>query len=204
VVRATNRGPWYVSRPRWASTGSWLGEGVDPPTEEEGVAGLVELWLRRFGPGTETDLKWWLGSTLGAVRQALAAIGAVLVDLNGKAGYLMEDDLGPANEVAPWGALLPPLDPTVMGWKERDWYLGAYSSLLFDSAGNAGPTIWWDGRIVGGWWQRENGEIVLHLLEDIGREAMTTLEERAARLEAWIGGRRIFLRFPSPLSQQVG
>ena len=25
----------------------------------------------------------------------------------------------------PWAALLPTLDPTTMGWKERDWYLGA-------------------------------------------------------------------------------
>ena len=32
-------------------------------------------WLRAFGPGTELDLKWWLGSTLTAVRRALADVG---------------------------------------------------------------------------------------------------------------------------------
>ena len=51
----------HVSRPRWASTQSWLGEEIAPMPEAEGVAGLVERWLRAFGPGTEADIKWWLG-----------------------------------------------------------------------------------------------------------------------------------------------
>ncbi len=74
----------------------------------------------------------------------------------------------------PSAALLPTLDPTTMGWKERDWYLGEHASLLFDSNGNAGPTVWWDGRVVGGWSQRRDGEIVF----------------RAARGRGPRGGRR--------------
>ncbi len=52
----------------------------------------------------------------------------------------MPDDLESIDPVEPWAALLPPLDPTTMGWKERDWYLGSYKEQLFDTAGNAGPT----------------------------------------------------------------
>ena len=87
---------------------------------------LVEAWLRAFGPGTDTDIAWWLGSTLTAVRRALAAMKAVAVDIDGRVGYVMPDDLDDAGPVAPWIALLPPLDPTTMGWKERDWYLGPH------------------------------------------------------------------------------
>jgi hypothetical protein len=202
VVRASNDGAWSVSRPRWASMASWLGEELAPPPEAEGVARLVELWLRAFGPGTVADLKWWLGSTVGSVRRALADLDAVEVDLGGQSGYLLPDDLDPVEPVEPWAALLPPLDPTTMGWYERKWYLGPHRTELFDTSGNAGPTAWWDGRIVGGWSQRETGEVDLQLLEDAGSDARRALESEAERLTEWFGGVRALPRFPSPLSRR--
>ena len=203
VVRASNNGHWSISRPRWALTKTWLGDEIEAPTEEEGIAGLVAAWLQSFGPGTEADLKWWLGSTLGSVRQALTTIAAVPVDLQGQVGYVLSGDAEPSDETEPWGRLLPPLDPTVMGWRDRVWYLGPHREALFDSAGNAGPTVWWDGRIVGGWRQRESGGIQLQLLEDVGRDATRALEDEAALLEDWLGGRRVLLRSPSPLWQEM-
>jgi winged helix DNA-binding protein len=200
VVRASNNGAWTTSRPRWTSMESWLGAPIDRVPEAEGVAGLVERWLRAFGPGTEADIKWWLGSTLGAVRRALGDIMAVEVDLGGRTGYVLRDDIEPPDPVEPWGAVLPPLDPTTMGWFERDWYLGPHKAQLFDTSGNAGPTLWWDGRIVGGWRQTDEGEVILQLLEDVGSEALQALELEAARLTEWLGGNRVLWRFPSPLS----
>jgi hypothetical protein len=202
IVRASNAGSWTVSRPRWTSMPSWLGEELPRHPEREGLARLVEGWLRTFGPGTELDIKWWLGSTLAAVRRALADLGAVEVDLAGRTGYLLADDFETTDPVDPWPALLPPLDPTTMGWFERDWYLGPYRQQLFDTAGNAGPTAWWDGRIVGGWRQVANGEVVLDLLEDVGGEATEALEQEAARLTEWLEGTRVLPRFPSPLSRE--
>jgi Winged helix DNA-binding domain len=199
IVRGSNDGGWFTSRPRWALMSDWLGEELAVPPQPEGVAGLVERWLRAFGPGTEADIKWWLGSTVKAVRGALADIGAVEVDLGGRTGYLLPDDLDPPDPVAPWVALLPPLDPTTMGWYERDWYLGPHREQLFDTAGNAGPTIWLDGRIVGGWRQDEDGAVVLQLLEDVGEERLAAVEHEAARLTRWLGGTRVLPRFPSPL-----
>jgi hypothetical protein len=201
IVRASNDGRWSTSRPRWTSMTAWLGEGLAPPAEADGVAGLVERWLRAFGPGTEADLKWWLGSTLTAVRKALAALGAVEVDLGGRTGYVLPGDEEPSEPVEPWAALLPALDPTTMGWIERDWYLGAYKAELFDTSGNAGPTVWWDGRIVGGWQQGEDGEVVLQMLEDVGADGRRALDAEAARLTEWLGGARVLPRFPSPLSK---
>lgn len=203
IVRASNDGGWTISRPRWASMGSWLGEEIAPCAEAEGVARLVEQWLRSFGPGTVADLKWWLGSTVAAVRRALADVQAVEVDLDGQTGYLLPDDLEVSDPVEPWAALLPPLDPTTMGWFERDWYLGPYKKQLFDANGNAGPTAWWDGRIVGGWRQGDAGEVVLQPLEEVGAEGLRALEHEAARLTAWLGGTRVLPRLPSPLSKMA-
>jgi hypothetical protein len=203
IVRASNDGKWTTSRPRWASMTSWLGEEIPSLSEDQGVAGLVEAWLRAFGPGTETDIRWWLGSTVAAVRRALADLEAVEVDLDGQIGYLLRDDLEEAKPVDPWPALLPPLDPTTMGWFEREWYLGPYKEHLFDTSGNAGPTVWWDGRIVGGWRQTDSGEVVLQLLEDVGAEGLSSLEQESARLSEWLAGTRVLARFPSPLSRRV-
>jgi len=205
IVRASNDGGWTTSRPRWASTESWLGEEPSDRPEAEGVAGLVERWLRVFGPGTAADLKWWLGSTVRAVRTALTDLDATEVDLgDGRTGYLLPDDLEATDPVAPWAALLPSLDPTTMGWFERDWYLGPHRAQVFDTNGNAGATAWWDGRIVGGWRQSETGEIALQMLEDVGVEGRRALEHQAARLTEWLDGTRLMPRFPSPLSKAGG
>ena len=203
IVRATNNGGWYTSRPRWAAMKSWLGEELTQIPEAEAVARLVEQWLRVFGPGTAADIKWWLGSTVTAVRRALTDLQAVEVDLDGQVGYVLPDDLESTDPLEPWAALLPPLDPTTMGWFERDWYLGTYRSQLFDTSGNAGPTAWWEGRIVGGWAQTDDGDVVLQLLEDVGAEGTRALEEEAARLAEWLGGTRVLPRFPSPLSKTL-
>ena len=74
-----------------------------------------------------------------------------------------------------------------MGWKQRDWYLGPHERILFDANGNAGPTVWCDGRVVGGWSQRKDGEIVFELLEDVGAEATRAIEAEAERLADWLG-----------------
>jgi len=203
IVRASNAGGWTTSRPRWASMRCWLGDEIAPAPQAEGVARLVEQWLRAFGPGTAADIKWWLGSTVAAVRRALADLEAVEVELDGQTGYLLPDDLEATDPVEPWAALLPPLDPTTMGWFERDWYLGPHKAQLFDTSGNAGPTAWWDGRIVGGWRQGEAGEVVLQPLEDIGSEGLRALEHESARLTEWLGGTRVLPRFPSPLWRRL-
>ncbi len=203
IVRASNRGGWYVSRPAWARTSAWLGEQPRVVPEREARAELVRRWLHAFGPATEADLKWWMGSTVTATRAALADVGAVEVDLHGRPGVALADDLDPAGPTEPSAALLPALDPTTMGWFERDWYLGGHRPAIFDGNGNGGTTAWWDGRIVGGWSQAPDGEVLLQLLEDVGAEATAALEREAARLTAWVDGVRVAPRFPSPLSRSA-
>jgi len=90
-----------------------------------------------------------------------------------------------------------------MGWTQREWFLGDHSSALFDRSGNAGPTVWWDGRIVGGWAQRKDGEIAFRLLEDVGADALRAVEAQAERLATWLGKVRVTPRFRTPLEREL-
>ena len=125
IVRGRNDGHWRMSRPAWTLMSAWLGEVPEPPTADEGYAELVRRWLRTFGPGTETDIVWWLGATKTAVRRGAGrrrCRRGVPGRRRHRLGAARRPRAGRAR-VEPWAALLPVLDPTVMGWKQRDFYL---------------------------------------------------------------------------------
>ena len=200
IVRGPNDGGWTTSRPRWVSAADWLGPAT-AVAPDVARADLVRRWLHAFGPATVTDIKWWFGNTLNWARQALRDIRAVEVDIDGAPGFVLPGDDEPEPEVAPWCALLPGLDVTTMGWFDRDWYLGPHRGQVFDRNGNAGPTVWVDGRVVGAWRQDADGRVQLLLLEEVGGRARKELSARAEELTAWLGGVRVSPRFPSPLSK---
>jgi hypothetical protein len=203
IVRARPRGSLISSQYRWTALESWLPGGLPAWEREPAQAELVRRWLSAYGPATVGDVKWWTGWTLGDARRALAGVGAVEVELDGEVGVALADDLEPAGPVEPWVALLPALDPTAMGWAGRAWYLGAHGPMLFDRSGNVGPTVWSDGRIVGGWAQRKDGEVVFRLLEDIGSQARAAVEAEAERLSEQLGDTRITPRFRTPLEREL-
>ena len=61
--------------------------------------------------------------------------------------------------------------------------------------GNGGPTVWRNGRIIGGWDQDADGRVELRLLEDVGRDAKRALQRRADELTKWADGVRVSPRF---------
>jgi hypothetical protein len=203
IVRTRPRGSWFSSQYRWARIEDWLGQPFEPVPVDAARATLVRRWLERFGPGTEGDIRWWTGWSARIVRAALVELDAVQVDLDGATGYVLADDLESTPTRRSWVALLPSLDPTTMGWKDRDWYLGSHRPVLFDTNGNAGPTIWVDGRIVGGWAARPSGEVVTRLLDDVGRAAARAIGAEAARLTTWYGSVGSVPRFPTPLYREL-
>jgi len=203
IVRVRPRGTWINGEYRWAPIETWLGGPITAVEQGAAQAQLLRRWLAAFGPATETDIRWWTGWTAREARAALAAVPHAVVDLGGEVGFVLADDLGSTKRLEPSAALLPTLDPTTMGWKERHWYLGKHASLVFDSNGNAGPTVWWDGRVVGGWSQRRDGEIVFRLLEDVGRDAVQAVDVEAARVAAWLGDVRFSPGFLPPFQREL-
>ena len=167
------------------------------------LAGPRSQAFEPAGPATEADIRWWTGWTARETRAALAATRHERVDLDGAEGIVLAGDLEPTEPPEPQAALLPTLDPTTMGWKERDWYLGPHAARLFDANGNAGPTVWWDGRVVGGWSQRKDGELVYALLEDVGADGVAAVEAELERLASWLGETRLAPGFLPPFQRQL-
>jgi len=203
IIRGEPRGTWLSSLYRWVTVEQWLGERLPVIDTATARAELLTRWLGAFGPGTMTDLKWWTGWSLRDTRAALGMCDAVAVDVDGSTGFVLSDDLDPVAPPDPWVALLPALDPTPMGWKERDWFVGDYAAALFDRNGNIGPTVWCDGRIVGGWAQAPNGEVVVEFLEKVGGDRASLVEHEQNCLAEWLGDDRITPRFRTPLDRKI-
>ncbi len=212
VIRADPLGSWIASQYRWATTGAWLGPeaaGWASADEDEARGRMVGRYLLAFGPVTEADLTWWTGWPKRVVARALAGHALVEVDLDGETGWLLDggaetEPLDPDREEAPWVAVLPALDPTTMGWRARDWYLDpAMVDALFDRNGNAGPTVWADGRVVGGWAQRADGELVYRLLADVGAEHRAAIDAELEILRRRLGDSRFKVRFKTPLNEAL-
>lgn len=166
------------SQYRWAPTEAWLGAPLPELKEEEACVELARNYLSTFGPATELDVRWWTGWNVRPTRAAIEAAGEV------DFGVDPPDD---------WVALLPALDPTVMGWKERDWSLG----------GHAGPTVLHNGKVVGGWAQRPDGEVVYELLEPVAAGGRAMIEAKAAELTTWLDGVVVTPRFRTPLEKRL-
>ncbi len=229
LVRGRPTGTWTNRTYEWFLRSAWLGadgagSGPAPPVPAIGEpdldgwsAALLRRWLVTFGPAPLGDLVWWTGWTKTRVRAALARLdetgsGAVEVEVEVEVdqgtgatttGLVLADDLEDDPEPGPWVALLPALDPTPMGWKARAWYLGGHEGPLFDRNGNIGPTVWADGRIVGGWAQTADGTVVVRLLEDVGADHEARIEAEAARLTALLDGTAVKPSFPTPLQKEL-
>ena len=206
IGRGRPTGSWINGQYTWMPLDSLVPGGFADTDPAAARIELVRRWLYAFGPASTEDVRWWLGSTVRATAAALGACGAVEVTVDHGPAWLLADDLEPVTVPEPWAALLPGLDPTTMGWKARDWYLGPHTERVFDRNGNGGPTVWVDGRIVGAWVQRADGEIVVRLLDGdhaIGREHRQAIDTAATALRQLIGDTRFSVRFPSPIQPDL-
>lgn len=197
MVRATPRGSWTSRHHTWQDARAWWPDGIE--WVEDAKTRLVELYLRRFGPATQTDVAWWTGWNLGTTRKAIAELDTVDVGC----GLVLADDAVPEAAADPSAAILPALDPTPMGWKERAWYLPDDWQPLYDRYGNIGPTVWRGGEVVGGWAVRRDGSIATGLLVDRGSEAELAVATAADELAARLDGTVVVPSFRTPLERRL-
>lgn len=213
VVRAD--GPAIRSnRTRYALARQWI-PGFVPgeiPAADARRAVLARA-VRSFGPLTEADLAWWLPAPKGEVARALAGLGRdyARVVVDGVAWWYaaeLADAPSPPRE-AQGAWLLPYEDALLKGYQDRAWLLApGLQEVVFPhnvthwhppdgvdpgpgphpgarASGEARPTVWYGGRVVGRWEERD-GDVVLQLHADIGAEGAAAVEAERRRLAAFV------------------
>ncbi len=207
IIRGTPTGPWTSRHHRWEPVTRWWPEGLPPIATAEAQRDLAHRWLARFGPATTEDLQWWTGWNKTTTHRALANLAIEEVDLHGQLGIILassgEDDDVFTDAATPTATLLPALDPTPMGWKARDWFLAIEPGHIYDRAGNIGPTLWWDGEIVGSWATTADGKLLTKAVADRGAEARAGIDHAAAQLHARLGGAVVTPAVRTPLEQAL-
>lgn len=209
ISRGRPKGSWVSGTYHWHLATDWLGEPLAAVGREEAQARVAERWLARFGPATVDDLQWWAGWNKGQTRKALAAIDAEPVEIEtGSDGAVVEgwvvagdhgDDAGDERL-----RLLPGLDGTPMGWKDRTFHLAdAIRPDLFDRWGNVGPTVWRGGEVVGGWGQAPDGTVRVALFAEPPSHVVEEAMVEAAVLTGWLDGKVVMPRFPTPLQKRL-
>jgi hypothetical protein len=208
LIRTRVRGTWRSNLYEYAPLADWLpGADLASVEPQEARAWLVRRYLATFGPATLDDVQWWTGFTKTDTKKALKALEPEVVDVavgDSRGQYLMlaDDAIQMAEFVAPdapFTCLLPSLDPYIMGYQDRRRFLAdEHRSQLFDRAGNAAPTVWVNGRVAGGWEQREDGSVLYHLLGRTTAEVQALLDDEAARLEQFLAGEYLPPAFLTP------
>ena len=176
--------------------------GLDEPLDpREAAAGLARRWLAAFGPGTRTDLQWWAGWTVTttSARWPTSAPSRSSSTSRDRASCSPTTS-SPATAPGPSVALLPGLDPTTMGWKQRAFHLDpAASRGVFDRNGNGGPDGLGrrpDRRRLGA---APDGDDRASAAHDVGAERRDEIDRAATGLQELLGDVRFSVRFPAPV-----
>jgi len=210
IVRGTPTGAWTSRQHQWESVEKWWPDGMPVLDTAQAQRELARRWLGRFGPATVDDLRWWTGWTKNTVHRALTDLPLEDIDLHGAPGIRLDTDEpdgpgGPDDSETdpPVATLLPALDATAMGWKHRDWYLAIDPTAIFDNAGNIGPTVWWDGEIIGTWATTAAGEIRTTCPVDRGTQATDAITSAAATLQHRLDGAVVTPSVRAPLERAL-
>jgi hypothetical protein len=198
LVRARPHGTWRSNLYEYAAPADWL-PGIDLEAMEPQAARaeLVRRYLAAFGPAKAEDVQWWTGFTVEEVEESQSAIQPSPVELHieGMDGaYLVLPDQGHqlwscSPPGIPYVAFLPSLDPYIMGYRDRRRFLAPeHEKKVFDRAGNAMPTVWVNGGVVGAWGQHKDGRVAYGLFESIHDTERALLDDEACRLSDFLNG----------------
>ncbi|MEZ4321668.1 MAG: winged helix DNA-binding domain-containing protein [Myxococcota bacterium] len=193
------------NRVRYALARDWC--PFERPDPEDARRDVLLRAIDAFGPVTADDLAWWLPASKGEVKRVLAATGPDYTSFEEDGNeYWLHASLREAPTDGPLGTwLLPYEDSLLKGYKDRDWLLApGLRDVVFPQrvkhwappdgtapesvqkgvnvSGEARPSIWWDGQVVGRWEERE-GALVWQLHHDVGSEATARIAHRIEALE---------------------
>jgi hypothetical protein len=194
LIRGKPIKDWKDRRNKYAAFKDYLPDiDLNKFSEKEAISLLVEKYVKAYGPVTEKDISWWTGLTKTKIRSALDNFESQFQNIKIKSikgnFLIFESDLKSLNLITdfekPTLALLPELDPYLMGYKERDRYIinDNYDNI-FDRSGNITSTILLNGLIIGVWDKEEKPRpfIKLYLFQPLTNSLQKEIYSLAQKL----------------------
>ena len=205
LVRTRPTGTWINGQYTWAAMDDWLPGGVDGRDEQEAARDLADALLRRFGPGTADR-----PAVVGRLDRRHDEAGARGLRRGRRPARGRDRRLGRRRRRRAGSRTSGRGRRCCRGSTRRRWAGSTGPGTCpraaadsFDRNGNAGPTIWVDGRVVGYWVQRPDGGIRLHWFEPVPAARRRAVERRAEEVREWLGDSRFSVRFPGKVHPEV-
>jgi hypothetical protein len=173
--------------------------------EEDAKKFLIKQYLSSYAPVTENDAAWWTGFRKKETKQILEKFqdGLTYVEISGLEGrhlILLSNKKGLDSQTTPKKHVinfLPPLDPYMMGYKDRERYLSQeYYDRVFDRSGNATSSILLNGKIIGVWDFKEYKEplITLFLFEEVEKSVLKDIHINAQKTGKFMANKEVRIK----------
>jgi hypothetical protein len=215
LLRDRPAGDWHDRRATYVPFADALpGVRLDSVRPDDADVALTRAHVRAFGPTLFEDTAWWTGLGRKRTRRALDTLGdevmrVLLLGTDGE--FLMHaadvDELASVGAPpSPSVALLPCLDPLLMGYRRRGRFIDdEYRPYVFDTAGRATSVVLVDGRVAGIWdtTSEPEPEVLVHVFGDTPAEWFPAIGERAAEAGRFIhaaDAQVVFVPAMSPLT----
>lgn len=176
---------------------------------------ILKYYLDSYGPATIEDAVWWTGFRKTEVKKVFAGSEIAKIVVSGLEGeyFITQNRLEKLKSFSrpekDQTALLPFLDPYIMGYKNRERYMDmAHRDYIFDKSGNGSPTILVNGRVVGIWdFQEKPGPVVkLYFFKPVEDRIMESIIPQAKQMGAFLAGQDVEIKLCTdmvPLSQRT-
>lgn len=195
LIRGVPRGSWRSNLHTYSRFDEHFPDiSLDRTDETEAKKSIVKHYIGAFGPVTEKDIAWWTGFPMRQSKDILerlqsSTIQLEILGLHGSHVMLASGCEAldcPIPTLEPMVSLLPSLDSYIMGYKERERYLGPENRrYVFDRSGNATSTILISGRIAG-IWDFIEPSVALFLFDALPTSVSEIVEDKAKQLGEFI------------------
>lgn len=206
LIRAEPKGEWKSNLHTYRRMDQYFpGLKLFSIDETEAKKQVILRYIDSFGPVTLNDITWWTKFQRMKIMEILDNIEdnitTVKISEKNEPHYILKTNknaiLSERVEKKSEVNLLPALDPYIMGYKDRNRYLGAeYYEYVFDRSGNGVTSIFVDGKIHGVWDIAEgsNPTVKLFLFKDVKKQDEKKIESKAKNIGKFIAGREVEIR----------
>jgi hypothetical protein len=190
-------GPGENNEATFIRVDHWLGNRIQPVSEERARMALLRGYLRAYGPARLADFSHWSGMPAREVRPLPSLLGDQLAEVvvdKSRCLLLREDleSLGRARPEKNSVRLLPHFDPYLLAHRKKDHLVEAkHYKMVYRNQGWVAPVVLVEGSVAGVWvYQRlgEKLEVTIEPFRKLSRAVRSAIAREAKCLADFFEG----------------